>query len=71
MLEFVHPPCIRYKFSRSAKKAYYSLEIIVTKLRNYDGAPGCSVEAALHIMGGKWKARDPLPFAAGWYAPLQ
>lgn len=27
----------------------------MTKLRNYDGAPGCSVEAALHIMGGKWK----------------
>ena len=27
----------------------------MTKLRNYDGAPGCSIEAALHIMGGKWK----------------
>ncbi|ADO08178.1 MULTISPECIES: winged helix-turn-helix transcriptional regulator [Pantoea] len=25
------------------------------KLRNYDGAPGCSMEAALHILGGKWK----------------
>ncbi|MDJ0042911.1 winged helix-turn-helix transcriptional regulator [Pantoea allii] len=25
------------------------------KLRNYDSAPGCSMEAALHIMGGKWK----------------
>lgn len=25
------------------------------KLRNYDCAPGCSMEAALHIMGGKWK----------------
>lgn len=25
------------------------------KLRNYDTAPGCSMEAALHIMGGKWK----------------
>ena len=27
----------------------------MTKLRNYDGAPGCSIESALHIMGGKWK----------------
>ena len=27
----------------------------MTKLRNYDAAPGCSLEAALHIMGGKWK----------------
>lgn len=27
----------------------------MTKLRNYDSAPGCSIEAALHIMGGKWK----------------
>ena len=27
----------------------------MTKLRNYDAAPGCSMEAALHIMGGKWK----------------
>ena len=27
----------------------------MTKLRNYDCAPGCSMEAALHIMGGKWK----------------
>ncbi|RWR03049.1 HxlR family transcriptional regulator [[Pantoea] beijingensis] len=25
------------------------------KLRNYGSAPGCSMEAALHIMGGKWK----------------
>lgn len=25
------------------------------KLRNYDGTPGCSMEAALHILGGKWK----------------
>lgn len=25
------------------------------KLRNYDSSPGCSMEAALHIMGGKWK----------------
>jgi len=25
------------------------------KLRNYDSAPGCSMEAALHVMGGKWK----------------
>lgn len=25
------------------------------KLRNYDSAPGCSMEAALHILGGKWK----------------
>ncbi|HEJ7835082.1 helix-turn-helix domain-containing protein [Serratia marcescens] len=25
------------------------------KLRNYDKAPGCSMEAALHILGGKWK----------------
>ncbi|MFY5900462.1 winged helix-turn-helix transcriptional regulator [Acinetobacter pittii] len=27
----------------------------MTKLRNYDSAPGCSMEAALHILGGKWK----------------
>jgi DNA-binding HxlR family transcriptional regulator len=27
----------------------------MTKLRRYDAAPGCSMEAALHIMGGKWK----------------
>lgn len=27
----------------------------MTKLRNYDAAPGCELEAALHIMGGKWK----------------
>ncbi|WP_414500886.1 MULTISPECIES: winged helix-turn-helix transcriptional regulator [unclassified Zymobacter] len=27
----------------------------MTKLRNYDSAPGCSMEAALHVMGGKWK----------------
>jgi len=27
----------------------------MTKLRKYDAAPGCSMEAALHIMGGKWK----------------
>ncbi|WP_336964866.1 helix-turn-helix domain-containing protein [Acinetobacter pittii] len=25
------------------------------KLRNYDSAPGCSMEAAIHILGGKWK----------------
>ncbi|MCR3713740.1 helix-turn-helix transcriptional regulator [Citrobacter freundii] len=25
------------------------------KLRNYDSAPGCSMEAALHIIGAKWK----------------
>ncbi|MGY2680739.1 winged helix-turn-helix transcriptional regulator [Pseudomonas sp. CHM02] len=27
----------------------------MTKLRNYDSAPGCSMEAVLHIIGGKWK----------------
>lgn len=27
----------------------------MTKLRKYNAAPGCELEAALHIMGGKWK----------------
>lgn len=27
----------------------------MTKLRNYNCVPGCAIEAALHIMGGKWK----------------
>ncbi|MGY0633686.1 winged helix-turn-helix transcriptional regulator [Luteimonas sp. A478] len=25
------------------------------RLRDYQEAPGCAIEAALHIMGGKWK----------------
>ncbi|QHI96075.1 transcriptional regulator [Aristophania vespae] len=25
------------------------------RMRNFDGVPGCSMEAALHILGGKWK----------------
>ncbi|MEN4540989.1 helix-turn-helix domain-containing protein [Pantoea agglomerans] len=28
---------------------------MLKKMRNFDGAPGCSMEAALHILGGKWK----------------